>query len=428
MKTLARRAGIALLSSTLLVTSVAAQTPTPAPSPPAGVPPTGATTTQTTTAPDAPGTSTSVLLPSGSPVPVGSTNVVQTGPYRARSPEYGMNVFVWGNPATTARDLATVSNAGFTWQKSLFKWSDIEPVRGQFTWTEADRVVRASQAAGVKIIARLDFQPTWARLDGAHNGPPDDYADFGRFVSALVTRYGQGSAIGRVHALEIWNEPNLNREWGMAPINQAAASDYVRLLEVAYEAAKAADPGITIISAGLSPTGWNDDTARPDDVYLQWLYDAGAARYFDVLGAHGPGFKAPPEVSPDEAAADLVWGGHRSFTFRRVEDLRKVMEANGDAAKQVWLLEFGWTTDQIHQAYAWHRVTPDQQAQYLVDSYRWAADHWSPWIGVMTLWTLPDPTWGPEREELWWAVANPDGTDRPALTRLRAARQSGELP
>ena len=28
----------------------------------------------------------------------------------------------------------------------------------------------------------------------------------------------------------------------------------------------------------------------------------------------------------------------------------------------------------------------------------------------MTLWTLPDPSWGPEREEYWWAVANPDGS------------------
>jgi hypothetical protein len=47
---------------------------------------------------------------------------------------------------------------------------------------------------------------------------------------------------------------------------------------------------------------------------------------------------------------------------------------------------------------------------------------------VMALWTLPDPTWEVTREELWWAVGNPDGTDRPALTRLRDARRTGELP
>jgi hypothetical protein len=361
------------------------------------------------------------LVPAPSPV---------AGPrlYRSKSPEYGMNVFIWGSPATTDRDLGRLRDAGFTWQKTLFKWREIEPVRGLYAWGEADRVVRASAAAGIKIIARLDFQPTWARLDGANNGPPDDYEDFRRFVSEFVTRYRSDSPIGTVQAIEVWNEPNLAREWGGAPVNEAQAGDYVRLLQTGYTAAKAADPSVVVISAGLSPTGWSDDTARPDDQYLQWMYAAGAKPYFDVLGAHGPGYKASPDVSPEEAAANPLYGGHRSFTFRRVEDLRAIMVANGDAAKQVWLLEFGWTTDLVNPAYAWHRVTPEQHGEYLVGAYRWAHDNWSPWIGVMALWTLPDPSWQPGREELWWAVGNPDGTDRPALTRLRAARQSGELP
>src|SRR3712207_8711285 len=125
-----------------------------------------------------------------------------------------MNVFLWDNPTTTDRDLGKLKAAGFGWQKTLFQWREIEPVKGQFRWAEADRVVRASAQAGVKIIARLDFQPVWARVDGAHNGPPDNYADFGDFVTALVTRYREGSPIGQIHAIEVWNEPNLAREWG----------------------------------------------------------------------------------------------------------------------------------------------------------------------------------------------------------------------
>jgi len=372
-------------------------------------------------------------LPSPSPMAVPSPRPSPTvaagpSPFRAKSPEYGMNIFIWANPSTTDRDLNTLKGAGFTWQKSLFKWRDIEPVRGQFNFGESDRVIRASEAAGIKVIARLDFQPDWARFDGAHNGPPANYDDFGRFVTALVTRYSSTSSIGTLHAIEVWNEPNLAREWGGAPIDEAQAADYVRLLKVGYEAAKAADPKIVVITGGLSPTGWSDNTARPDDQYLQWMYDAGAKPYFDVLGAHGPGFKAPPDISPDEAAVSPVYGGHRSFTFRRVEDLRQIMVDNGDEAKQIWLLEFGWTTDLVNPAYAWHRVTPEQHGEYLVAAYRWANQNWAPWIGVMALWTLPDPGWGPDREELWWAVGNPDGSDRPALTRLRAARQTGELP
>ena len=364
------------------------------------------------------------LMPAPSPSPA----AFGIGPYRAKSPEYGMNIFIWANPSTTDRDLGRVRDAGFTWQKSLFKWRDIEPQRGVFDFAEADRIVRASAAAGVKIIARLDFQPTWARRDGAHNGPPDNYDDFGRFVTALVQRYRLDSPIGPIHAIEVWNEPNLAREWGGAPINEAQAGDYVRLMKTAYEATKAVDPGVVIISAGLSPTGWSDDTARPDDQYLEWMYAAGARDYFDVLGAHGPGFKAPPDVSPEEAATSPLYGGHRSFTFRRVEDLRAIMERNGDANKQVWLLEFGWTSDTVNQAYAWHRVSEEEKGEYLVAAYRWAHQNWAPWIGVMALWTLPDPGWPSTREELWWSVGNQDGTDRPALTRLREARRSGDLP
>ena len=70
------------------------------------------------------------------------------------------------------------------------------------------------------------------------------------------------------------------------------------------------------------------------------MYDAGFQQYVDAVGMHAPGYSAP-EVDPADGA-----GGHRFFTFRHVEDLRRIMVANGDAAQQVALLEVGWTTDQ----------------------------------------------------------------------------------
>jgi len=354
----------------------------------------------------------------GTPAPGGASG---------SGPEYGMNLFLAGNPATTPRDLAVLNRIGFIWQKSLFQWRSIEGAgKGIYDWRDADRVVAASRDARVKVIARLDFQPAWTRAVRANNGPPDNVQDFADFVRAFVERYRAGSARGTVHAIEIWNEPNLDREWGGAPINQTQAAGYVRLLRAAHEAAKRADPNVIVVTAGLSPTCTNDEHARPDDVYLQWLYDAGAAPYFDVLGAHGPGYDKPPTASPDESAAKH--NGCRVFTFRRVEDLRAVMVRNGDAAKPVWLLELGWTTDTIHPAYAWFAVTPQRQAEYIVAAYQWARQHWSAWIGVMALWNLPDPNWTREREEYWWGIANPDGSARPALDMLQAARKDGRLP
>ena len=349
-----------------------------------------------------------------------------TGIYKAKSPEYGMNIFLWGQPATTQRDLQKVQTAGFGWQKTLFQWRSIEGAgKGQFDWREADRVVKASNDAGIKIIARVDFQPGWARADGATNGPPDNFQNYSDFMFALVDRYKTGSPFGRVHAVALWNEPNLAREWGDKKPN---AVQYVALLKAGYEGSKKADPNVTVISAGLTPTESWDNNATPDDLFLQQMYDAGAAKYFDVLGAHGAGYKAPPEMSPEQVAADPSYGGHRFFCFRRIEDLRNVMVKNGDSAKQIWLLEFGWTSDEVHPEYAWHRVTEAQKAQYIVDAYKWAATNWSPWIGVMTVWNLPDPNWTTAREEYWWSIANADGSDRPAYTQLKQARQNGFLP
>jgi len=47
---------------------------------------------------------------------------------------------------------------------------------------------------------------------------------------------------------------------------------------------------------------------------------------------------------------------------------------------------------------------------------------------VMTVWNLPDPNWTTAREEYWWSIANADGSDRPAYSQLKQARQNGFLP
>jgi len=305
------------------------------------------------------------------------------------SPDYGVHTFIWGHPSTTQRDLSLATDAGFHWQKSLFQWREIEgAAKGKFDWTESDRVVRASTDAGVKVIARIDFQPDWARKDHAHNGPPDDYQDYWDFISAFVGRYATGSPVGRVHAIQVWIEPNLDREWGNAAIGKDSAADYVRLLRGAYVAAHAADPNILVLSAGLSPTGIMDAHAADDLEYLKWMYAAGLRGNFDALGVNANA--QAPEV--DAAFGSLKDFPHASFYFRRVEQLRQVMVDNGDAARRVWLLEWGWTADTVHPAYSWFAVSEQKKAKNIVDGLKFARANWTPWIGVMSLWTLPDPT------------------------------------
>ena len=338
---------------------------------------------------------------------------------RLKSPEYGIQAFLWWKPEITKRDLTLVQELGFQWVKQNFSWRDIEPTqKGHYEWKLADDVVRrVGRREGLKLLARIDRQPFWSQPPGTSeiaNAPPANLQDFGDFCYALADRYK-----GKIAAYQVWNEPNLAREWGGQPPDPA---QYVELLKVCQQGIKAADPDALVISAGMAATGTYSKEAMPDDMFVEQMYQAGAAPYFDMLGVHAPGFKAPPEMSPDEVAQKPEYGGQRFFAFRHVEDIRRIMEKHGDEAKQIAILEMGWTTDPIHPEYAWHAVTEEQQADYLVRAYQYAYEHWTPWIGLMSMLTLADPAWIENDEQYWWAISYPDWPEnrlRPAFNALR---------
>jgi hypothetical protein len=239
-------------------------------------------------------------------------------------------------------------------------------------------------------------------------------------------------AVGCIQAFQIWNEPNLAREWGG---NRPNPAEYAQFLGKAYRAIKAVHPSAIVISAGMAPTGDDSDLAMPDDKFYDLMYQAMGGNsdgYFDMLGVHGAGYAAPPELDPADAAADKAkYGGYRFFAFRHVEDIRAIMERYGDVGKQIALLEFGWTYDKVNAAYKWHGadagIDEFVQADYLKRAYQYAAANWQPWIGLMNLITMPNLDWtndgNPQDEEqYWWAIMEPSPIDqkywRPAFIVL----------
>lgn len=366
--------------------------------------------------------------PSGplpTPVPLAPGETIPTA-------DPALHVFLWGNPATTGRDLAMARDAGFTWVKQRIEWRNVEKNGpGQFEWQEPDRVVQAIGSAGLRLIARVDNQPAWAssRVPFPSSGPPDDLNAWTSYLTALATRYK-----GRIQAYEIWNEPNLALEWGGQRPDPAA---YTALLKASYQAIKAVDPQALVISAGMSPTTEASDKAMPDMQFYRGMYAAGAKGSFDLLGAHAPGYKAEPCMDPAEVAAnpDLTNPGDTSspeakrvYAFRHVEDVRKLMEEQGDGGRQIAILEMGWTTDQRpNSPYRWHAVSEEQQGRNLVAAFQCARERMAPWLAFMTVIYLPDPSWTAQQEQFWWAIARPEkdgkpgGSPRPAYTALKAA-------
>ena len=172
-----------------------------------------------------------------SPSPLAGARVSSTDP--------SVHVFLWGNPATTARDLQLAKDGGFHWVKQRFEWRNIEgKSKGGFEWNEPDRIVDAISQTGLKIVARVDNQPQWAAtsVQWPGTGPPDNPKDWSDFLGALAARYR-----GRIQAYEIWNEPNLDREWGGKKPDPNA---YTSMLKASYQAIKAADPDALVVSAG----------------------------------------------------------------------------------------------------------------------------------------------------------------------------------
>jgi hypothetical protein len=109
----------------------------------------------------------------------------------------------------------------------------------------------------------------------------------------------------------------------------------------------------------------------------------------------------------------------RVYAFRHVEDLRQVMEQNGDGAKQIAILEMGWTSDtRPGSEYAWFGVSEETKADYLARAIGYASANWS-WVGLMSLIYLPDPSWTPDDEQYYWSLTDPDGSPRPAYDAVR---------
>ncbi|MBU0490788.1 MAG: PKD domain-containing protein [Chloroflexi bacterium] len=301
--------------------------------------------------------------------------------------EYGANLADLGNA-----DL--MNDIGFTWVKGFLEWKRAEPSPGNYFWGDVDNVLAVCSARDLKLLLRVDRPPAWANGTG-DTAPPYNAADYGAFMGALAVHCrGQLDGI----AYEVWNEPNLEIEWGGQPPDPAR---YTRLLKAAYPRVKAADPDARIVTAGLATTGGTltgnkltttaKGMAYNDLHYIQAMYNAGAKGYFDALGSPPYGFAYAPAHSPTDPAVN-------GLCFRRAEQQRAVMVANDDSDTPIWLTEFGWLLDPAIDGLncsgwgswpsrEWQIVNPQTQVTYLVDAYAYANQHW-PWMGVMCMFNL----------------------------------------
>jgi hypothetical protein len=266
---------------------------------------------------------------------------------------YGIAIHGTGGPLELMDYwIGQVDGLGLGWIKQQVRWGFFESTQGQMDWSGYDAVVEAASKEDVKVMLSVVEAPKWSRTyvdDTPEKAPPDDLALYADFLGRLVDRYR-----GRVHAIEVWNEQNLDREWDTA--EGVSAERYVEMLRLSYQAIKSRDPNIIVISGALSPVGWtnveNNRVIFVDDFeYFDQMIAAGFLDYCDCVGAHHNGYNMPPNVAWDEGYNDPAaqFRGpfdnvNHSWSFKSTlwgyHD--RIVAAGSD--KPLCVTEFGWAS------------------------------------------------------------------------------------
>lgn len=297
------------------------------------------------------------------------------------------------------RTLQMVREMGAPWIVEFFPWAYYQAANGEIAWSHPDMVINHAHAQGLTVIARLGLTPGWAR-------PPDtpltyldedSYADFASFAADFAQRYA-----GKVDYLIIGNEPNLSYEWGY---RVTTAEDYVNLLKVVYPAVKSANPDMQILAGALAPTlePRGSQWGLNDLEYLDNMYKAGAAEYFDALAVHAYGLTFPADSEPDPQV----------LNFRRVELVRQVMVENGDAEKSIFITETGWN-DHPRWTMA---VKPAQRIENTLEALRIAEEQW-PFVKMVAIWSFRYPA--PTKSYMdYYTLVTPEFVAKPIYEALK---------
>jgi Beta-galactosidase len=248
------------------------------------------------------------------------------------------------------RDFARMDRGGVQRLRFLVRWSQVEPQRGAFDWSETDAIVAGAAGHRIELLPIVYGSPPWVAEPEPH--PPiddaEDRAAWRLFLTALVDRYGPRGDFwdgverqAPIARWQIWNEPNFDFYWDPKP----AVGEYARLLDISAEAIRGADRRARIMLAGVAAVR----SGMPWWRFLRRLYEhPGAKRDFDLVALH-----------PYAPSLRLV--------RRQIELARGIMAAADDSRTPLAITEIGWAS---HGPPSSMVKGPRGQARLLKRAYR----------------------------------------------------------
>ncbi|MEL7433108.1 MAG: glycosyl hydrolase family 18 protein, partial [Chloroflexota bacterium] len=305
--------------------------------------------------------------------------------------EYGGHV----TSTSSQRAITAMQSAGMTWMKIQ--------VRHNFGADPSGAIasIQNGQAAGFRVLVGTVGNPT-----ELGNNTDAYIQDFARWIG--------GIAAGGADAIEVWNEPNIDREW---PTGQISGQAYVNLLAPASNAIRSANPGTFIILGAAAPTG--AEAAFPgqvvnDNTWLSQVASAGGMAYVDCIGVHYNEGIVPPTATG---------GDIRDNYYTRYLPTMVNVYTGLSQGKPLCFTELGYVTSEgyppLPAFFDWGSGnTLAEQSAWLAQAAAYLSQQGN--VRMMIVWNVDftlyagDPQGG-------YAIIRPDGSC-PACSALSSAR------
>lgn len=222
---------------------------------------------------------------------------------------------------------------------SRTRWQNLEPQRGRFSWETLDRLEAGARAAGLPIVLTFGGTPGWASPNGPRSvftddsraGPPDDLADWDRFVYAVAERYR-----GRIGAYELWDLAN------HPDFFTGSMSVLVEMTRRASQVIRSVDPAAEVVCPSMGEL-W-------DSAALAKLGEFAELGGYDHCDAGAVKLSARNDDEPPETMLPLA---------------RKVERTMHAASAGIVM----WSTGSAYDVNTQNRVDEERGAQYAVRFY-----------------------------------------------------------
>jgi len=289
-------------------------------------------------------------------------------------------------------------NTGMTWAKRQIRWSLGTPA------SALQGEIDAAQSRGFKVLLSIVGE-----RDQLAANPTQYYQDFANFLGGVA-------ALG-ADAIEVWNEPNIEREW---PNGQVNGANYTQMLSAAFQAIKAQNPNTLVISAAPAPTGFFGGTCQAagcdDNIFIQQMRNAGATNFMDCVGIHYNAGAVPPSAT---SGAPVGSPGHYSWYYPSMVNLyRGVFPGKPLCFTEIGYLSGDGFSQPLPPAFSWAAGTSvAEHAQWLADAAVRARNSGA--VRLFIIWNVDSNTFGDD-PQAGYAIVRPDNTC-PACNTLSAS-------